>query len=728
MCGLAGLARIDGSDLRPDADGLLSRMADIISHRGPDDRELLRKGPVGLAFTRLSLVGPDDGAQPLVSADGDLVLIANGEVYNHQELASAFPAGTVRTSSDCEVLLPLYRKHGADFLDTVRGMFAVVIYDRRANQLVFARDRFGVKPLYYHRNAERIVFGSEIKALFSDGATPRRVDWKAALTHPMMTAAPHLREAEPVTWFEDIHLVPAGTVVRIDLADGATTQHRYWNFPAEGPEASGTDEEIVERYGELFAQSVAECATADTEIGLFLSGGIDSASVAALAARHTDSLHTFTVLSGATYRNGDAENGAFVADFLGLPNHQVLFDADRVPGIEEWKRLLWLSETPECGPEQFYKHELHRYAKAARPELRGMLLGAASDEFNGGYSPDLAGGGDWRDFEAHLRGMSRRGALLDVPALGAWWEQIPHPVLRDDAVHHHLGTTAKDPYAQYLLREWRKIQQYNCWHEDRTAAGSGVEARVPFLDHRLVELCASVPADRRGRLLWDKRILRAAVTGLLPQRIVEREKVPFFYGPGDVHTFRTFSRMLAQDGGALLEEALSTDEARRHLDADGLRTMVAHLSDAPSIDVQLVLRLVNLGLLARMAEDMPPPLVTTSAGPVPQSLTVSDWDAERVGVEERIGVAPSLAPGLVVGLAPEVLLLSAPGEDGIWFLAVNGTLEYVVDEEPWLSFLRAVDGRRPLGEILTDCGIELGAVRDDLVGAMEHGLLRESAA
>jgi asparagine synthase (glutamine-hydrolysing) len=723
MCGLAGLARIDGTDLTPEADALLARMADTVSHRGPDDRELLRRGPVGLAFTRLSLVGPDDGAQPLVSHDDSLVLIANGEVYNHRQLTAGFPAGTVRGRSDCEVLLPLYRRHGLDFLDGVRGMYAIVLWDRRAGQLILARDRFGVKPLHFHRNAERIVFGSEIKALFNDAATPRRVDWEGALSHPSLSSTPHLLEEGLTSWFEGIEMVPAGTILRIDLRDGSTTTHRYWTFPGDALDFSGSDAEIIARYGEILAESVADCATADTELGLFLSGGIDSSSVAALAARHTDTLHTFTVLSGATYRNGDAEHGAQVAAYYGLPNHQVLFDADRIPDPEEWMRLVWLTETPQCGPEQFYKHELHRYAKSVRPELRGMLLGAASDEFNAGYSHGLAGGEGWQVYEARLREMARRGALHRVPGRSGWSDR-PFRLLGDAAVSAGLPADLADVYARYLQHEHRKVQQYNCWHEDRTAAGSGIEARVPFLDHRLVELSAAVPPERRARLLWDKQILRSAMEGVLPPEVVKREKGPFFYGDGDVHTFRVFSRMLAQDGQALLDRALATDEARHFLHADGLRATVGALAESPSLDIQLVLPLVNLGLLASMAAELPPPLVTTSAGPVPTALPVVDWQAERVGIEERLGVATPLGPELVLELAPETMLLCSPGVAETWFLAVEGTIEYVVEEEPWLSFLRAVDGTRSLGEVLAAIGAQLSAVREELVMALEHGLLR----
>ncbi|MYQ90815.1 hypothetical protein GTY20_05400 [Streptomyces sp. SID4946] len=173
MCGIAGIARLGSRTLGAGTDAVLDRLADILDHRGPDEREILRDDAVGLVFTRLALVNPEDGSQPLVSDDGSLVLVANGEVYNHRELAAALPGGArMRTGSDCEVLLHLYRHHGLDFLRDVRGMFALILWDRDRNQLVLARDRFGIKPLYYHRDDARIVLSSEIKGLFADPATP----------------------------------------------------------------------------------------------------------------------------------------------------------------------------------------------------------------------------------------------------------------------------------------------------------------------------------------------------------------------------------------------------------------------------------------------------------------------------------------------------------------------------------------------------------------------------
>jgi len=729
MCGLAGLARLGGGVVDGAMDATLRRMASIVGHRGPDDSELLSGGEVGLAFTRLSLVDPETGGQPLVTEDGSLVLIANGEVYNSQELAAGLPSGTrFRTRSDCEVLLHLYREFGVNFLDRVRGMFAVVLWDRARHELIFARDRFGIKPLYVHRNRDRLVFGSEIKALFADPDTPRRVDWERALSNSYINSALYFTGADPETCFTDVELVPAACVEVIDLRTGQSRRHRYWRFPEADVDSGVDGVELTRRYGELLAESVVECATADAELGLFLSGGIDSSAVAALAAANDRPVHTFTVLSAGTYLNGDAEHGHLISEHLGLPNHQVLFEADRVPSPAEWKRLVWLVESAMCSPEVYYKHELHRYAKQARPELRGMLLGAASDEFNGGYSPDLSGDAGWDAAMDALRQMTVRGALRQRPDLLPWWEDSAPSLLSDRVVERLGGAARVDPYQVYLAHEYRKIQQYNCWHEDRTAAGSGIEARVPFLDHRLVELVATVPRALRPDLLWNKQILRRAMRDVLPDRFVERPKVPFFYGDGTRHVYRTFVRMLAADGGALLDEALSSATGRDLLDADRVRTALDRLmADPTDGHLELLLRVVNLGLLETMAADLPAPLVDSPVpvGP-PPTFQVTSWQADRAEIERLILTRPVFASGDVLDFSSEVHLLSDGRSEGTWYLAVNGSIEYVIDESEdggWLRFLRAVDGVRSVSEALTLAECDLDSVRALIEMSLDERIL-----
>ena len=724
MCGLAGLARLDGRPLGEESGRVLADMAHSLSHRGPDDTKLLLDGPVGLGFTRLSIVDPVGGDQPLSTEDGSVVLIANGEIYNHRELEAGLPAGTrMKTDSDCEVLVHLYRRDGIRFLDRVRGIYALVLWDRVRGRIVFARDRFGVKPLHFARNGDRLAFASELKALFADPSVPRRLDWEACLTDQMTMGAARLEGGPPTAWFEDVEIVPAGTIVSFDLRDGTRREHRYWSLPAfDGGEPVAPDE-LARRYGELLADSVSESCMSDAEIGLFLSGGIDSAAVAAFAGE-LGTLHTFTALNGGTLMNGDGEYAHRVAEALGRPNHQVVFDPERVPEHEEWKRLLWQLETPLCGPEQFYKYELHRFARLTRPNLKVMLLGQASDEFNGGYTVELANDGGWDGFLETLRDMNRAQSLLRAPRLAAWWAHEV-PLLRDEALLACRDAVLADPYEAYVAWRYRQIQQYNCWHEDRTAAGHGIEARPPFLDHRIVELTATIPLSERRRLLWDKQILREALQGILPDDLIDRPKVGFFYGAGVRHVYRTFVRMLARDGDALLEEALSAPRTHELVDLEAARATLRRLERNPdSTQLEALLHVANLGLLEQFALDLPAPPIEWPARPLPRELEHEEWDAETIAAE----VLPSIALELdaVPTFAEGVLLVRPEPEDGTWFLVVGGSLEYVVDEDEnpaWLRFLRAVDGTRDLGELLDSIGCEPDALRPLLAEAVDVGVL-----
>lgn len=725
MCGLSGTARVDGRPLDEGADALLSRMARVVAHRGPDDETYFRSGPLGLGFVRLSLVDPEGGAQPLATDDGAVVLIANGEIYNHRELAAGLPAGTrLRTRSDCEVLLHLYRRDGLRFLEQVRGMFSLVLWDRDHDRLVFARDRFGIKPLFYHLNRERIVFASEIKALFQDPDCPRELDWDTALRDQMLSMAPVTDDSPAHSWFKGIELVPAASIVTIDLKNGSTSTHRYWDFPSFEGDAAASESQLVADYGRFLAQSVEECQMADVEIGLFLSGGIDSAAVAALAGVKPK---TYTALNGSTLANGDAESAHDIAGVLGLTNHQVLLDTSHTPTVEEWKRHLWLLETPLAGPETFYKYEMYRYVGAHTPEIKAMLLGGGADEFNGGYSKTIAGGGEWPDFVRNVDslGIARDRALR--PDLGAWWDASGRSPVSARYLREAAGGPASDPYAALFRWKYRDVQLYNCWHEDRTAAGNGIEARVPFLDHRLIELVAAVPKELRASLVWDKQILRRAMVGILPPEMVNRPKGPFFYGDGEHHTYRTFLRMLAQDGDRLLEEALDSDAARHHLDADQVRDQLRRLERDPSAGhVELLLRVVNLGLLERMTADLPAPLVDTVKAPVPRGVPVTDWDAEREAIEAKVVRRPEIDPEQVLQLAGNVLLLHSADEPALWYLAVDGGIEYVLDEvenPDWVRLLHAFDGKQPYGELVAGLGVPADAVTPLVAEALELGLL-----
>ena len=721
MCGIAGFASLDGTFLAGPVDEILSAMAHSLRPRGPDDLQLANLGQACLSFTRLALVDPEGGRQPFATEDGQVILAANGEIYNHEELRREFgPNASFRSRSDCEVLLHLYLRDGLDFLERVRGMFGIAVIDLRKQRVVLARDRIGLKPLFVYRRDQTLVFASEVKALFEHPMCPRELDWLGALADQGLNAAPMLPIGGPMNWFRGIEQIEPGTIVTYGLRDGSMSQRRYWSMPTPCSPSDAPASYYIDEMRGLLTESTRECLMADVEIGVMLSGGIDSAGVAALSKGTVR--HSYTAAMASTVVNEDASYARVTAATLGLTHHEVAFPPDHVPSAAAWRRLLWLMESPLCGPEQYYKSEIYRFARTHRPGLKAMLLGSGADEMAGGYTPLLAGGGDWYDFIANITDMSRRRALAGRhAAMNSWWDGDESPVREDAVLALSLGQP-DDVYDEFVAWKVRDWQQYNFWVEDRTASGNAVEARVPYLDHRIVELLARVPREYRRELFWNKNIIRSALGGLLPTEILGRPKLPFYHGEGARHTHRTFAMMLAQDGDALLDEALASPRACQYLNPDVMRTALRPYQDGRSDGrLELLLRLVNLGLLDTFAAD--PPKHRPSTEPVLMELAAATGD-DDAQMKALIGL-PEIAEDQVLEFDPGVLLLdSAHGES---YLAVDGSLQYVIDQQvdaSWLSLLRSLDGTRDLATAAKQADVDLASLSELITQSVELGLLR----
>ncbi len=722
MCGIAGFALLNGSSLDPSTRPVLDAMAQALRPRGPDDMQFIELGQAAMSFTRLSLVDPACGRQPFVSRDGMVALTANGEVYNHQDLRREFGEDLFRSRSDCEVLLHLYERDGLNFLDRVRGMFGITVIDLRKQRVVLARDRIGLKPLFVHRSGDTLIFGSEVKSLFQHPLCPRELNWAGALADQGLNAAPIMPAGAPRDWFLGVEQIEPGTVVTYSLRDGSTRTNRYWSMPDPASHEDVTPSELIDRFRELLSESVQECLIADAEVGIMLSGGVDSAGIAALGRNTIE--HSFSALSASTLLNGDADYARSTAKSLGLSHHELAFGVDEHPSPDVWRRLLWLMESPLCGPEQHFKSEIYRFVRAWRPEMKAVLLGSGADEMSGGYSRMLSGGGDWHDFLRNLTDLSRRRALAaHAPPMDIWW-QGGRPLVSDEAVRLAFPGSLGDVYDDFVQWKVRDWQQYNFWVEDRTASGNAVEARVPYLDHRIVELLASVPRKYRQELFWDKKIIRSAFTDVLPLDVVQRPKIAFYEGEGVRYTHLTFARMLAANSGELLEQALASPRAAQFLNADHLRSCLTEIIDGSSdTHLELLLRLVNLGLLDEMTQSLPPTRPSDAALPV----EVGD-ERSRAGQREVVFGRQSTDPDQVLRLGDHVLLLD--GSDGQAFLAVNGELKFVLDHETdaaWLATLRGFDGVTGLALVCSQAGSELDSVTELVDQCLLQGLLVRTA-
>ncbi|MEV8537098.1 asparagine synthase (glutamine-hydrolyzing) [Streptomyces sp. NPDC051211] len=737
MCGLAGIAVLGATESRSTGreTDAVGRMLDALNRRGPDGRAMVSDESAVMGFTRLALVAPKDGDQPFVSADGQIVLMANGEVYNHRELEAALPDVRLRTKSDCEILLHLYERKGLDFLDDVRGMFAVVIHDRRHDRIVFARDRFGIKPIYHTISDGRLVFASELKAIARSSLVDLRFDWDAALHNRQLSAEPSFARNTLDSFVVGVHATPAATIETIDLRSGAMTTRKYWELPdfsgshtpaghtpghTPGHALDGDlDRDFVAEYRSLVAASVADCATADADVGLLLSGGLDSAAVAALAATQGKTFTAFSAVTPGTLMNGDAQAAQLLAGHLGVDLRLVALPPRRHATAEEWLQLLAGTETPFCGPEQWFKHNLYIEAKRTNPALKAMLLGQAADEFNGGYATAIAAAEDWATFEQALHGMDQNTRLLSDGRLAGWQGgagSYLRSVADGDGAHH---------YADFVRTKYEDIQQYNNWHEDRVAAMHGVEARVPFLDHRIVELLGRIPRARHAELLWDKTIARQAFQDVLPAGLAHRPKISFYRGTGEGLVQQQTLAMLTGDRRALLERALDSAGGKEHLRPDAVLSAVERaVAGDRGVDVDLLMRLVNMALLDDIVAsgfagyELDPPAYSTEE----PALVGADLTASR----------HSVLVGLLGG--PDTLLHTAPGvdfarsdDDRGTFVIVDGAIEYTVDDdERWIvELLRAAEQPVPLTDLVDgSTGPDRTRIEEQVDELVAGGLLR----
>lgn len=748
MCGIAGIVHLDKAPAEPSNDSAILKLAAAqLAHRGPDDEQFHLWKNVGLAFRRLSIVDVEDGRQPLANEDGSIVVVCNGEIYNHRDLRSVLKGQhSLGSQSDCEIIAHLYEDFGVEFIKYLNGMFAFALLDKRHRRLILARDRLGIKPLFYYLEEDLLVFGSEIKAVLCHPDVPKAFDWYAALTWRTTMYYPH-RHPELTSFFVGIHQVPAGNLIEIDLDTGAMHQKEYWS-----PQAAAAAQETgywseyqsrndyIRAYRDLLDESVKLQLMADVNCGLFLSGGIDSVAVAYYAAKHKP-IHTFTVLSQSTVTNGDAPSAHAAAMALGLVNHQVLFDwrSLAVPP-RYWKTMLWDIETPFAGAEQLYKYNLHAYARATVPNLKVMLLGTGSDEFNGGYTKavfNTAENPSWNIFESIMR--SQESACL-MYLTRAWNSYTGFQAEgRSIISRNFLSELTHEKSYEYAWHGYRDMyrqlmQTYQLWHEDRTSAAHGIENRVPFLDHRLVELTYAVPVELHSDLFWDKTILREALGDALPAELCQRPKVPFFAGEDERYTRRLIYNLLNAEERALVEESIC--EAAEHagvVDGEVMRTVFANLPNDPEYgSVDMLLDLVNMGLLAAMARRLPTPGQEERNSPI-NSVEIRDWSdwAQRFGVD-LVRRARSLSTKSVLRFAEGIRIAKHEAgdpqvaEEGGYYVLRNNELKFALESslDHWVSFLRCVDGRHSVSDILAKTHINEGDIWKHLEESIEYEVLQ----
>lgn len=541
MCGIAGCLRFDGLEV-PAAE--IEAMLGLLEHRGPDAKGRWFGPGIGLGHTRLSIIDLAGSAQPMASADGHLQVTFNGEILNYEALRAELDY-PFRTRGDTEVLLAVFERHGPMGVQRLRGQFAYAVYDTAARELHLFRDRMGILPLYYAVDGSRIVFGSEIKALLAVLPRPK-VD--VASLHDYLG---HRSVHAPYTLFEGVRKLPPGHRLRVDRA-GRVEVHPYWSLANNPPPTTVSDPEACDLVEKALVDSVSEALVADVPVGAYLSGGLDSSLIVALAARARSGGPVATYSAG--FRDSLADELPWarrVSDLLGTDHHEVVVGPEDF--IESWALLTWHRDAPLSEPADL---AVHRLAVLARKDVKVVLSGEGSDELFAGYPkyrmarladavgavPAAIRGPLLHAVERRLparlgraaiavravaapsRGdrlrtwfapftASERAALLGPPvrSTGSCYDEA-----RGDAIRRMLYADCRGWLPDNLLERG-----------DRMSMAASLELRPPFLDTRLVDLAFTLPSRvklRRGTTKW---IVKEVARRYLPPDVVDRTKVGF---------------------------------------------------------------------------------------------------------------------------------------------------------------------------------------------------------
>jgi asparagine synthase (glutamine-hydrolysing) len=560
MCGIAGVLYSDSA--RPVERSLLQAMGDSISHRGPDAEGYWIEPGIGLVHRRLSIIDLNGGDQPIGNEDGSVQVVLNGEIYNYRELRAQLESRghRFRTCSDTEVIVHLYEERAEQLVDELRGMFAFALWDRRTRRLMLARDRVGIKPMYLYRDSEKLIFGSELKAILAHPGVERAIDVAGLEDYLTFGVIPGARSI-----FRNVEKLPPAHIVVATAESLNRSPSRYWQLQFE-PDERPTAEQWIEAVQGAVAESVQLHLVADVPVGAFLSGGLDSSViVASCADRTADPLQTFSI----GFREETFSELPFaraVSDQFGTRHVEEVITPDATTLLDE---LTLYFDEPFADSSAIPTFHV---ARLARRSVKVALSGDGGDEAFGGYARyahDLKEAAvrrclprwfrrlaisplarcwpkaDWlpRQMRAKtaLTNLSLDGGAAYANTLAIFRQPLRRSLLAPDLATHlnghdpgqiiresHGQAPTEDPLAGMIAADMATLLPDDFLVKvDRASMANGLEVRPPFLDHKLLELAARIPSRFKIRAGDKKWILKQSFGRQLPASAVSRRKQGF---------------------------------------------------------------------------------------------------------------------------------------------------------------------------------------------------------
>jgi asparagine synthase (glutamine-hydrolysing) len=584
-----------------------------MTHRGPNDRGTYTADGIAIGARRLSIVDVEGGHQPFANEDGSIWAAQNGELYNHADVRARLTGRGHRfkTRCDTEIIPHLYEDAGTAFPEQLRGMFGIALWDDRRRRAVLARDRLGIKPLYYAEVGDLIVFGSELKSVLASGLVPVDLDYEAIDALLTLGYVPG-----PMTPLAAVRKLMPGHTLVVDPS--GVREEAFWSYPEPAPADMSLDE-ASERLLAGLEESVRLRLMADVPLGAMLSGGIDSSVIVALMAQQmTEPVKTFSIGFREAGEGNELADARMVAEYFGTEHHELeLSFAEQTVDLAQ---LVWHMDEPIASLSSLGFLAL---SELAASEVTVALSGQGADELLGGYRKHRAAAiaGTWSRLPGPLRSagalalkaapdkLSRHAGTLTATdpterllaasgrlATGLRSELVRGPLAELDGraaqrtLRARLGSVGGDPLPAALYLDGQMALVDDMLHYfDRTSMAHSLEVRVPFLDHHVVEFAATIPARYKVRRLDTKHVLKRAVRGLIPDRVIDKPKVGFFHTAVDAW-FR------AQTRGAISDYLLSPNPRYAEiLDRGAVERLVKnHAAGADSVNGHMLLSVLML--------------------------------------------------------------------------------------------------------------------------------------
>jgi asparagine synthase (glutamine-hydrolysing) len=556
MCGICGI--YEYKDHKPVDERILADMLRVIEHRGPDDAGRFMDRDVALGMRRLSIIDLNGGKQPIWNEDRSIVTVFNGEIYNYQSLRQILESRghRIATASDTEVIVHLYEDFGDECVHHLRGMFVFAVWDARKRRLLLARDRLGIKPLYYTHRSRRLVFGSEIKAILQHPSVPVLLNTQALNNFLSLKYVP-----APQTMFDGIHALPPGHVLTCD-SNGITVR-RYWDLSFANHRYGHVREEtFAEQLESLLRECVKQHLVSDVPFGAFLSGGVDSSIIVALMSQFlNEPVKSYSVgFEGPGEGFSELPYARAVANRFKTDHHEVVIRPSHLMNLAE--KVAWHLDQPLADHATLATYMV---AELASHDVKMVLTGEGGDELFAGYAR-YAGERLSPLFKmipasaksialaasSHLPGLRRQKLALhalsesgEAARFVSWFplfdSRIKQSLLSDDMRESLNGYDADNVFAQHLsctdatgplnrmlyldTKLW--LPDLLLARGDKMSMAASLEARVPLLDHKLVEFAASLPQNLKVKGLVRKYLLKRVGRRWLPSEIIHRKKQGF---------------------------------------------------------------------------------------------------------------------------------------------------------------------------------------------------------